>query len=357
MRYIRKKGIPSPLYGLVGKGVSQLKNNIQRIIVMVVVVALLACFLVFPASAVGVDYNDLITNITVDGDKDLVTISVPFDNVWISCYFHDTGSEVNYPGNMFSQQLQGLSTYTFTITAFMSHALNVVDIPNGTLVTFDISQTISDVTPYNTPAWSSKVTYFDCDYDPVHIVTTDYGKESILEELSFEMTIDKAEDDLEMAKFALICSDFLPWYDCFFDLFVESIHLTFSISSLYRLQQQTGKTNEILSAVEKKLEENGQKLDDIVNGTPEQNEQIDNAVDEMQGAVDRLEQAGEAMNSIERPDMSDIDISIDSFVSQTSLLAYTSPILVFWENETLLAMVTMVATLVLVSWVFFGKKG
>lgn len=94
----------------------------------------------------------------------------------------------------------------------------------------------------------------------------------------------------------------------------------------------------------------------IINGTPEQNQQINDANDKMESAGDKLGDLNDQMQ-VEKPDTEDMDVSIDSLVPGTSILAYTQPILEFWENPTLRAMLIIVMTLVLVSWVMFGKKG
>lgn len=94
----------------------------------------------------------------------------------------------------------------------------------------------------------------------------------------------------------------------------------------------------------------------IINGTPEQNQQINDANDKMESAGDKLGDLNDQMQ-VEKPDADDMDVSIDSLVPGTSILAYTQPILEFWENPTLKAMLIIVMTLVLVSWVMFGKKG
>jgi hypothetical protein len=94
----------------------------------------------------------------------------------------------------------------------------------------------------------------------------------------------------------------------------------------------------------------------IINGTPEQNQQVGDANDKMESAGDKLGDLNDQMQ-VEKPDTEDMDVSIDSLVPGTSILAYTQPILEFWENPTLKAMLIIVMTLVLVSWVMFGKKG
>lgn len=339
-----------------------MKNNIQRIIVMVAVVALSVSFLVFPASA-AYDYNDLITNIEVDGDNDIVTISIPEEAIRISLEY-PSGYTTAVPSTLsLNASLIADHGYSLYVAAFRYVSyLDVTNIPDETLVTFNYTISSSSTgANWIRPSEYTQIRYFAngsfIGKDTVkHNTGAGVQPGPFSGSFSYDMVMHKP-DGAQEAFFRFALQDFSCYETTDFNFSVDSFTLTFSISSLYRLQEQTGKQNEILKAVEKKLEENGQKLDDIINGTPEQNEQIDNAVGEMQGAVDRLEQVGDAMNSIERPDMSDIDISVDSLVPPTSLLAYTGPILSFWENDTLLAMVTIVCTLILVSWVFFGKKG
>lgn len=104
-------------------------------------------------------------------------------------------------------------------------------------------------------------------------------------------------------------------------------------------------------------ETTNEKMDDVIGGTPEQNNQVNNAVNGMQDSTDKLDQMGDTLNSVEKPAVEDMNVGITDLVPETSLLAYTSPILALWENKTLLAFLIIVLTLVLVSWVMFGKKG
>lgn len=100
-----------------------------------------------------------------------------------------------------------------------------------------------------------------------------------------------------------------------------------------------------------------EKMDDVIGGTAEQNEQISGALDGMSDSTDKLDQMGDTLNSVEKPVVEEMNVGITDLVPETALLAYTSPILALWENKTLLAFLIIVLTLVLVSWVMFGKKG
>ena len=98
-------------------------------------------------------------------------------------------------------------------------------------------------------------------------------------------------------------------------------------------------------------------LGDLANGTPEQNQQAQDAVGGLNSSTDKLGQLGDTMASVEKPSIDSNKISADSLVPHTSLVVLSSPFQALWENKQLLAMLTIVVTLVLVSWVFFGKKG
>lgn len=106
-----------------------------------------------------------------------------------------------------------------------------------------------------------------------------------------------------------------------------------------------------------KLDDANEKLDDVIGGTPEMNNKVDSAVDDMNNAGDQLGDLGESLNAVEKPNTENLNVGINSFLPETSFLAYTAPIRNLWENDTLVGMLIIVLTLVLVSWVFFGKKG
>lgn len=126
---------------------------------------------------------------------------------------------------------------------------------------------------------------------------------------------------------------------------------TFSlgISSSYVNEETDRESNKLLGEI---VDQN----ESLINGTPQQNAAVSDANDEMITAGDKLGELTDQME-VEKPDTEDIDVSIDSFIPETSILAYTGPILAFWNNDSLKAMLIIVLTLVLVSWVMFGKKG
>ena len=92
----------------------------------------------------------------------------------------------------------------------------------------------------------------------------------------------------------------------------------------------------------------------ISNG---QQEQVGNAVEDMSGSAGELGAIGDQLAGVNKPDADSLNVSVDGLVPYQAMLAYTAPIQVLWENPTLFGMLMIVVTLVIVSWVFFGKKG
>ena len=260
----------------------------QRILPLVLVFALLIPFLVFPASAVY-DYNDFITDIEVDGDKDIVTITVPADSFKIQFASSEIGLNETFYGNTFSWPLESLRTYSLYAYGFSKGGyLDVTNIPDGSLVTFDISISSSGGIAYDTPSWTTQIYYYDANKAYLGQNAVSHDKDSIQDHFTFEMTMNKINGSSE-ATFNFIMRGFRPWQDSDFTFTIESLNLTLSISSLYRLQEQTGKTNEILSAVEKKLEQNGQKLDDVIDKIEQNGDKLDDTNDKLDDANDKLD--------------------------------------------------------------------
>ena len=92
----------------------------------------------------------------------------------------------------------------------------------------------------------------------------------------------------------------------------------------------------------------------ISNG---QQEQVGNAVNDMAGSAGELGAIGDQLAGVEQPNTDNLDVSLGSLVPIQAITAYVAPIQMLWDNPTLFGMLSIVIALVIVSWVFFGKKG
>lgn len=122
-----------------------------------------------------------------------------------------------------------------------------------------------------------------------------------------------------------------------------------------------GSTDKITDAIQDSTSEINTSIDKGVNNILEGNEYLDDIAGEsnkeMSAAADKLNGLGDQLSAVEKPDLGDMQVGINDLIGDSSsLVLLTSPIREIWQNPVALGFITIVLTLVLVSWVFFGKK-
>lgn len=355
---------------MIKKGMSALKVNIQkhskRFIPLVTAFFVLVVSVGFPivASAEGVDYKDYISNIEVDGHNDIVTITVPAnDQYWT----FETGGIVQ----RFDQGWVDFAPvvgqqYTLQLHPFNGR-LNLDDIPNGTIFTVGFSFQFSNTVSYDSTYVSCNEQYYSSSGSWLGQIQNGVGHKTFEGVNTYSITSKFSKNGpysngvttpagsvdlfLQLYKFTPTESSNYVHFNA------QDFTMTFTISSLYELQQTQERTNELLEAVEDKLEENGQKLDDIINGTPEQNEQADQFQEEISGSIEDLNQAGEALNQVPQPSISPDDLVPGDILAGNSFLAYTFTLQELWKSKELSLIFTTLGGLMVLSFVLFGKKG
>lgn len=291
-------------------------RKFKKFLSRAVPVLLLCCmFILFfsPAvSAAGVDYKDYISNIEVDGHNDLVTITIPAsEQYWV---FEDLTD--GYPPQTFPQgwlDFQGelvegsdvdYHKYRIQLHPFNGR-LNLADIPNNAKYTAGFRFLYSWNTGYETPYVSCNEQYYDLSGHWLGQLQNGVGREPFEANAFYEVSgkIDKdgpyqggVTGSAASVDLFLQLNDFSPLSDAWVSFQALDFTMTFTISSLYELQQTQEKTNQLLEAVEYKLEQNGQKLDEIINGevTPDLPEGSDTVTDleDAEGSLRDDAQAG-----------------------------------------------------------------
>ncbi len=99
----------------------------------------------------------------------------------------------------------------------------------------------------------------------------------------------------------------------------------------------------------------GGKLDDIVNGTPDQNENVDNNQTLVDGLVGDLGDASDQLGAVEKPDIIVGDL-FPSLLLQGFFMTYTAILASVWQIDLLTSMVTILVGFMVVAMVFFGKR-
>lgn len=262
---------------------------LQRILAAASCVALLVCALVLPASAATLDYNDYITNVTVDGDNDIVTVSLPVDECHIRLWSSDSYLLAESYNNLLTYNFSSDADYTFEVFPIYPNDLLISNIPDGTLFVLKLDNDATGLGYYDLGRLTAEA-YFVY-YDPYHEVNIPYSVYD-MSDSTWAFELDKQSSNHGDLVFRFMPVSFLESGRKSFS--VESFTLQMSISSLYRLQQQTGKTNEILKQVEKQLADQGKTLDEVL----QQQQQTNDKLDDANGKLDDLISGGSGADDL-----------------------------------------------------------
>lgn len=96
------------------------------------------------------------------------------------------------------------------------------------------------------------------------------------------------------------------------------------------------------------------RLVDALGGNSSGMEQI---TDDMQQAAGSLDQAGDALDSVSKPDTGDITGAVDNVLAGVDIEQYGGMLGGFFDSAALSGMMITVAVLALCSYALFGKKG
>lgn len=347
--------------------IQKTKNRFSSILgavsVLVVVCSLVFSF-VGPVTAYAewgepLNYQDLDYTVKLGSDYNTVTVPLPDSN----CYFKTKDSDdlltELYGSSSFS--ISGLVDKNYRLRVFpvSPFGLDISNIPDGSTVRFDIEITDNEYdynsssVDYHFPSLQLMgyyIVFENGDYAwKEHTIVADIDTVPLSGKYFCEFTIHHEIDNCIGFVPCVQFSDFIPKIDREFRIEVVSSVLTMNISSDYWQQWQNEQNGEMLNTI-------NDKIDSAINGTPEQNDKVNSAVDEMNQASDKLGALGDSMSSVEKPLADNIKTDISNFVDPVSWNVLTAPFHKLWENDTLLAMISVVVTLVIVSWVFFGKK-
>ncbi len=339
-----------------------MKINIQkfaRVVIPFVSALLIVIVSVAPVSATGIDYNDYISRVEVDGSNDLVTVTIPAELCFVRVYDYTSRSDI-YTGYGASHTFEALTghSYAFQMWPFgypwgADGGLDISNIPDGTSGTVSFSSNVDvggDTEQHSATAY---FTYRNENQIVVEHSYVDYTYTPGSHDFDFVVnppsnaTVLEFEDSVGFAVFD----------DGSYNFTVNDTVLVMSISSLYRLQQETGKTNTILAEVQKQLESNGQKLEDIISGSSDQQNQAGQFKDEIGSVSGALVGAGSAISGVPKPTIVVDDLVPSDVLNGSAYLSYVTTIQEFWKSETLSSVTIILGGLILVSYILFGEKG
>lgn len=346
---------------------------VYRVIPCLVCVMIVISSMTMPAQAAvpdwAIDWNDYVSDLEIDANTGIVTVSLPRDLflIKVSGTVHDNYFYWGVNGTLKNVYLESGYSYNVTFYSDPNKPIYVGNIPDGSRISVSASISDDSKVSYGTPycywlyksydennKWIMDTTARQSLTDG-DIVSNKYPIQSVTVDGLFVK--EQGARTAYAAVFGVEFNSLIPLDFGYWSFQMDSLEISFPVSSLTADKIMHDQNLKLLNKINTELESQGQTLDSILSGTPEMNDQISNAVGGMQSSTDKLGDLGESMK-VEQPDVSGISTDIGSLVNYNSILAYVGPFLAIWNNNsTLFGFLTIVLTLVIVSWVMFGKKG
>lgn len=283
----------------------------------VLVLVLLSSVLIVPARAELIDYNDYVYKVEVVGDQNLVYVKIPADMALVRVYDRDNNyTSVYYQyGQTHDIPFEPGRDYRIEVNVFGSrysddNGLDLSLIPPGTKIVSGLGFTFDG----NVPAedWGGMTVaqprvfyhYYEkgnSNYIDGSSVLLDSSNTSWVENIAYcsDTHIVKNLDNMYRLCIAYFwqpvewIAEPLPT-----GITITDTTLVFTISSLLRQQQLSGKTNALLKEVEAQLAEQGKTLDDIRDQMEDVNDKLDELPgeigDEIQGVIDNEKQEAQS---------------------------------------------------------------
>ena len=225
----------------------------RKIPILITAVAIfIACAV--PAFAAEIDYNDYITNENVSGDDTIVDVSIPIDvfhSIQWRLWNRTNGTWpllVEAYGKSFTHSYSQSLDYALTVAPFGTDVLDVRDIPDGTVLTF--SYTVHGAAYSGESGLPARIgmSYYDANGKSLGFVNGAFQTGQFLEDNAVSFTLDKP-DGCVSVKPALTFDSFNPIGNQTYTFTLESVSFRFSVDSLLKLQQETGRTNKLLEQI------------------------------------------------------------------------------------------------------------
>lgn len=242
----------------------------KRILFLLTTLCVVVSCFVFSAGAVSdkefLDYNDYLTSVEVIGSEDIVKWSFPL-NMYSGDIYNETGKFYNTivsSNNAMTATFVNGNSYRIT---FYSPYLSIDNIPTSTTISAHFELNLSRGLGNDDAVLNVGASYFDADGNFIKQINGSMRSVGFESDVYVDMLVTQ---DIPNAVGVQIFYQF-NYFKSSVVTGTSTISLvdssfTCAISSLYRESAIANKTNKLMNEVNKQLEANGEKLDEIING-------------------------------------------------------------------------------------------
>lgn len=326
------------------------------------------------------DYRSYDYTITENANSKTITVPVSPDFVSFAIINQTTGKKQFAQEGSYSikRKLDANTKYTIQIYPASTYGVALADLPEGTQLVIGsyVSTSVTGTASVNPPDVYTReyFRYPSGSYtNPVLRKLTIDSFENFWAGQSWQFVFEIGEHPSSVTSYvpSLMYQNFQHYNSTAteFEFGFEYAYLKFEISNGYWeewLSKQTGEqiqgaadqiTGSIEDSADKISGAVGDAADSIITGTPEMDNAANESNQEMSAAVDKLDNLGDQLNSVDKPNANNMNVSADRLLGgMAATIMLTAPIREIWNSPVALSILTVVVTIVLLSWVFFGKK-
>ena len=337
---------------------------------------------------VPLDYQTLDYKVKYGTEYNTVTVPLPKENYFIRVRdnFTDVDIKTAYGSEYVWFTVNKNDDVKIIVYPASTMGLDLTNIPAGSKLHFDLLVTAHGTNVFQNPVVYERYYYMDAEENWLETDAIQIDAK-IGESFSLDYTISSVDGAITFVPSALFSHFYALSDGASYKLTIANVSLEMQVSASYWQQWQSAQTGKAIEELGNKIDSSTDKItgsiedstdkitgsiedsadqvtdaiqdstDTIVNGTPEQNAQADEAVKEMAQADKELSALGKVFADVEKPNLDQFKYGVGDLVGDSvSVPLLTAPIREIWKSPVALGMLTIVVTLVMVSWIFFGKK-
>lgn len=262
----------------------------KRFLLSFLVLGLLVCVIAVPSFAEGINYRDYEGSVKVEGDKDIVTIDLPVswfhglismpDGTGVRHWDgHSVSYTIPYDTNRLNVYLAPFGTEIGAYNKpYTGRYLSMDNIPSDAEFYMQIGVTTDTPESFTVAKFQERVYAVNNDYASLYDIHEYPGGPA--GSFAVSHVFDAVASEGWFPEFVMyVDSTSSSFLGRTLSVEVYNLQIEVSISSLYRLQEETGRSNELLTEVNRQLAEQGQTLDDVLAEQGATNDKLDNITD------------------------------------------------------------------------------
>lgn len=362
----------------------KLKVNIQKRVFPILAVFSLVFCLAVPGKAATtvvtgneayptglVNWMDYVSNVTVDGENNLLTVTIPAYWIFYRTLQGSTVREVGYGNHFTTVANSKTSTYIYPFGAVINadggvsggRLLDISNLPIGSRIdmVFDINFSGNDFSVDDHGYWNFLLYY----YKWVDGVLTCQGSGTSSGTLTSSPLTESwtylehdYQDDYDVIGWSfqlntLGGSDGAEDYELSVSYYAS---ITMTLSTAYYEYLQGQENSAILNEIEQQLEDQNMTLDQILDELSVFEDNSEEIRGDVDSVVGDLESAGNALDSLDQPQLN-VDELAPGEIFGDEYLAYVGVINVLYYDSTISRICSVMALLLITSVILFGKRG